>query len=242
MRWSAGGPASGRQFSEFQGRARAFAKPISTVIRQFTFWQGTDRFDSGRRPVDTIYVMWWPAGCAHGRGRTTNRGCRPTLESPIPPPMPSMPNARVMRSWLRGASYRRDEKTQRNHDKSDNRGVQEDIRIAEHRGLHPEHLVDPTDSIVADRASGPPHCPQRLFVRCNERFEGLIEWGCPLRQVGLVNLGAFGNCGRRQRNADGAGDVAEHGKQRGAVVVEFARQGQKCDGVDRNKQESETGT
>src|SRR5215471_9202966 len=66
MRWSAGGPVSGRQFSEFQGRARAFAGPISTVIRQFSFWQGTDRFDSGRRPVDTIYVM---CGRPHeGRG------------------------------------------------------------------------------------------------------------------------------------------------------------------------------
>src|SRR5258708_33328352 len=84
MRRSAGGPVSGRQFSEFQGRARAFAGPISIVIRQFSVWQGTDRFDSGRRPVDTIYVLWWPAGCAHGRGGTTNRGCRPMLESSIP--------------------------------------------------------------------------------------------------------------------------------------------------------------
>src|SRR5260370_10274434 len=107
--------------------------------------------------------------------------------------MSSMPNARVMRRWLRGASYGRDEKTERNHDKSDNRGVQEDIRVAEHRGLHPEHLVDPTDSIVADRASGPPHYPQRLFVSGIERFKGLMERGCPLRPIGLVSLGEFVN-------------------------------------------------
>ncbi len=56
-----------------------------------------------------------------------------------------------------------------------------------------------------------------------------------------MHLGAFGNCRGRQRYRDGAGDVAEHGKQSGTVVIEFARQGQKCDGVDRNKQEAEAG-
>ena len=146
-----------------------------------------------------------------------------------------------MRRWLRRASYRRYEKTHRNHDESDDRGVHEDIRKGEDLGLHTEHLVHVTDSFIADCASSSPHCPQGLLVRCDERFKGLIETGCPLRQVGLVNLGAFGNCGGCQRYRDGAGDIAEHGKQRGAVVVKFARQGQKCHGVDRNKQEPETG-
>src|SRR5947209_726820 len=42
------------------GPGPSFCQAISTVIRHFSFWQGTDRFDSGRRPVDTIYVMWRP--------------------------------------------------------------------------------------------------------------------------------------------------------------------------------------
>jgi hypothetical protein len=92
-----------------------------------------------------------------------------------------MPNTRVMRRWLRRASYRRHEKTQRNHDESEDRGVHEDIRIGEHLSLYPEHLVYVTDSFIADGDSGPPHCPQRLFVGCNERFKGLMERGCPLR-------------------------------------------------------------
>src|SRR5258707_15698119 len=53
-----------------------------------------------------------------------------------------MPNTRVMRRWLRRAYYGRYEKTQRNHDESDDRGVHEDVRIGEHRGLDPKHLLE----------------------------------------------------------------------------------------------------
>ena len=91
-----------------------------------------------------------------------------------------MANARVMRGWLWAALYGCHEETNRNHDESHDRRVHEDIRIGEHRGLHPEHLVYSTDSIIADRASGSPHCSQRLFVGCDQRFKKLIEGVYPL--------------------------------------------------------------
>src|SRR5260370_42283274 len=42
-----------------------------------SFWQGTDRFDSGRRPTDTIYVLLRPARSKHARSRASDSRLQP---------------------------------------------------------------------------------------------------------------------------------------------------------------------